>query len=300
MREMVTGGEIDALVPERIFVELDRAPGEPRPRRFFEVLHACGALEVLFPELARLYGVPQPARYHPGIDTGVHILLVLEVVASLSADRRVRFAALVHDLGKGTTPREQWPSHRGHEERSVVALIHGLCHRYRVPNDYRDLAVLVARYHGHCHRAPWNCGPARYRRPSKASTPCDGPSASTLLTGVRGRCARPRGARGAALSAGRVSQACPRSGTRRGGPAARGSGSHGRGIGTRDRTATQRPSRRSSVTSNKRREFSMGLSRLGVQPVGRTTSPARGTSPLQWLSRRERSASSRWDSGLHA
>ena len=179
MREMVTGGEIDALVPERIFVELDRAPGEPRPRRFFEVLHACGALEVLFPELARLYGVPQPARYHPGIDTGVHILLVLEVVASLSADRRVRFAALVHDLGKGTTPREQWPSHRGHEERSVVALIHGLCHRYRVPNDYRDLAVLVARYHGHCHRAPWNCGPARYRRPSKASTPCDGPSASS-------------------------------------------------------------------------------------------------------------------------
>ena len=152
MREMVTGGEIDALVPERVFAELDRALGEPKPRRFFEVLHACGALEVLFPELARLFGVPQPARYHPEIDTGVHILLVLDVVASLSADRRVRFAALVHDLGKGTTPREQWPSHRGHEERSV-ALIHGLCDRYRVPNDYRDLAVLVARYHGHCHRA---------------------------------------------------------------------------------------------------------------------------------------------------
>jgi tRNA nucleotidyltransferase (CCA-adding enzyme) len=152
MREMVASGEIDALVPERVFAELDRALGEPAPRRFFEVLRDAGALEVLFPELARLYGVPQPALYHPEIDTGVHLMLVLDEVARLTPDRRVRFAALVHDLGKGTTPREQWPSHRGHEERGV-ALIQDLCDRYRVPNDYRDLAVAVARYHGHCHRA---------------------------------------------------------------------------------------------------------------------------------------------------
>jgi tRNA nucleotidyltransferase (CCA-adding enzyme) len=154
------------------------ALGEPEPGRFFEMLRASGALEVLFPELARLYGVPQPARYHPEIDTGVHILLVLDVVASLTPDRRVRFAALVHDLGKGTTPREQWPSHRGHEERSV-ALIHGLCDRYRVPNDYRNLAVMVARYHATA-TAPWNCGPARCSRPYRASTPCDGPNTSVF------------------------------------------------------------------------------------------------------------------------
>ncbi len=153
MHDMVTSKEIDALVPERVFAELDRALAEPAPRRFFEVLRACGALEVLFPEIACLYGVPQPARYHPEIDTGVHTLLVLDQAARLTPDPRVRFAALVHDLGKGTTPREQWPSHRGHEERSVT-LIHSLCDRYRVPNEYRDLAVLVARYHGHCHRAP--------------------------------------------------------------------------------------------------------------------------------------------------
>ncbi len=152
LREMVAAGEIDALVPERVFAELERALREPEPRRFFEVLRACGALDVLFPELARLWGVPQPARYHPEIDTGLHTLLVLDQATRLSPDPRVRFAALVHDLGKGTTPSEQWPSHRGHEERSVAS-IHALCDRYRVPNDYRDLAVAVARYHGHCHRA---------------------------------------------------------------------------------------------------------------------------------------------------
>ncbi|HQU17072.1 MAG: multifunctional CCA tRNA nucleotidyl transferase/2'3'-cyclic phosphodiesterase/2'nucleotidase/phosphatase [Chromatiales bacterium 21-64-14] len=151
MSAMVRSGEVDALVPERVWSELERALGAARPSRFFEVLRSCGALERLFPELERLFGVPQPARYHPEVDTGVHVWLVVDMAARLSPDLRVRFAALTHDLGKGTTPPEQWPSHRGHEERSV-ALVEDLCRRYRVPNEYRELAVLVARYHGRCHR----------------------------------------------------------------------------------------------------------------------------------------------------
>ncbi|MGH8645571.1 MAG: HD domain-containing protein, partial [Gammaproteobacteria bacterium] len=120
-------------------------------RRFFEVLQECEALRSLFPEIDALFGVPQPPRYHPEIDTGVHVLMVLDQATRLSDDTRVRFAALVHDLGKGTTPKDEWPSHKGHESRSSV-LIDALCRRYRIPNEYRDLAKLVARYHSHCHR----------------------------------------------------------------------------------------------------------------------------------------------------
>ncbi len=152
MRQMVKNGEVDALVPERVWAELERALGEIRPSRFFEVLHDCSALEKLFPELERLYGVPQPAQYHPEIDTGVHVMMVLDQATRLSSDARVRFAALLHDLGKGTTPPAEWPRHIGHEERSVD-LVKTICTRFRMPNEYRDLAVLVARYHGDCHRA---------------------------------------------------------------------------------------------------------------------------------------------------
>jgi tRNA nucleotidyltransferase (CCA-adding enzyme) len=152
MRDIVDSGECDALVPERVWAELERALGEARPRRFFEVLRECGALRAVFPYLDRLFGVPQPPVHHPEIDTGVHTLMVLDQAARLSQDPRVRFAALVHDLGKGQTAPEEWPRHRGHEERSVV-LIEALCLRYRIPNDYRELAVLVARHHGDCRRA---------------------------------------------------------------------------------------------------------------------------------------------------
>lgn len=151
MRAIVDAGEVDHLVPERVWVELERALQEPQPAHFFETLRACGALARLFPEIDRLYGVPQPPKYHPEVDTGVHVMLVVDQAARLSRDTRVRFAALTHDLGKGTTPRDEWPRHAGHEERSC-RLIETMCARLRVPNDYRDLALLVARYHGHCHR----------------------------------------------------------------------------------------------------------------------------------------------------
>jgi tRNA nucleotidyltransferase (CCA-adding enzyme) len=149
---MVESGEVDALTPERVWAELERALGEPHPARFFQVMRECGALARLFPEVDALYGVPQRADYHPEVDTGVHVMLVLGQAARLSPDPRVRFAALVHDLGKGTTPAEEWPRHVGHEERGV-ALVEGLCDRYRAPREYRDLGVLTARYHGQCHRA---------------------------------------------------------------------------------------------------------------------------------------------------
>jgi len=151
MREIVDSGEVDHLVAERVWVELERALGEDRPSRFIEVLRDCGALARLFPEIDALFGVPQPAQSHPEVDTGVHILLVLEAAARLSPDTRVRFAALMHDLGKGTTPREEWPRHKGHEIRGVE-LIKKFCQRFRVPNEHRDLALIAAQYHPHCHR----------------------------------------------------------------------------------------------------------------------------------------------------
>ena len=152
MRAMVEAGEVDALVPERVWTELLRALNETTPSRFFEVLRTCGALRVLLPEVEQLFGVPQPRQHHPEIDTGVHVMQVVDRAAQLSTDAAVRFAALLHDLGKGTTPREEWPRHIGHEERGL-GLVEDVCRRLRVPNDYRDLAVLTAKYHGLCHRA---------------------------------------------------------------------------------------------------------------------------------------------------
>jgi tRNA nucleotidyltransferase (CCA-adding enzyme) len=151
MRRMVASGECDALVAERVWIETEKALATDHPQVYFRVLRECGALAVIFPELERLHGVPQPERWHPEIDTGVHTFMVLEQAARLSGDPRVRFAALVHDLGKGTTPPAQWPSHPGHEERSVK-LIGELAERLRLPRDYHELARLVARYHGQCHR----------------------------------------------------------------------------------------------------------------------------------------------------
>ena len=152
MQRMVASGEVDHLVAERVWAETLKALNEDAPRRYFEVLHRCGALAVIFPELARLFGVPQPAHHHPEVDTGEHCLMVLDQAARLSTDPKVRFAALVHDLGKGETPADVLPRHIGHEQRSV-GLVDALCKRLRVPNDYRDLALKVARYHSHCHRA---------------------------------------------------------------------------------------------------------------------------------------------------
>ncbi len=151
MRRMVAAGEVDALVQERVWKELERALGEEHPEAFFKVLRGCGALERLFPEIDALYGVPQPEQHHGEVDTGVHAMMVLEQAARLSSDPRVRFAALTHDLGKGTTPEAQWPRHIGHEARSAE-LVEALCARMRIPNEYRDLALQAARYHTHCHR----------------------------------------------------------------------------------------------------------------------------------------------------
>src|ERR1700675_4275377 len=152
MRTMVDRREVDSLVPERVWQETEKALREPKASEFFAVLRACSALLPVYPEIDALFGVPQPKQWHPEIDTGLHTLMVLDQAALLSGEPQVRFAALVHDLGKGATPREQWPSHRGHEERSV-ALVEALAERLRLPGDYRDLAIIVARYHGIVHRA---------------------------------------------------------------------------------------------------------------------------------------------------
>src|ERR1700674_1517370 len=152
MRAMVERGEVNALVAERVWQETEKALGEPGAGVFFEVLRECGALKIIYPEIDALFGVPQPVKWHPEIDTGVHTMMVLDQAVLLSGDVRVRFAALVHDLGKAKTPREEWPGHKGHEERSV-ALIESLSERLRLPNEYRELGVMVARYHGNVHRA---------------------------------------------------------------------------------------------------------------------------------------------------
>lgn len=152
MRRMSESGELAALVPERVWQETRRALEEDSPQVFFEVLRGCGALGQVFPELQALFGVPQPAQWHPEIDTGVHTLMVVKVAAALSPLAMVRFAALVHDLGKADTPRAKWPRHAGHEVQSVQRVME-LCARLRIPNEFRDLAVLAARHHGVVHRA---------------------------------------------------------------------------------------------------------------------------------------------------
>jgi len=152
MKTMVAAGEVDALVPERVWQEMQKALGEKTPGAFITALRDCGALQKILPELDCLFGVPQPPEHHPEIDTGIHTLLVLEQACRLSTDAGVRFAALVHDLGKGTTPKEEWPRHIGHEARGAD-IVKKVCQRLRIPNEYRDLAERTARFHLHYHRA---------------------------------------------------------------------------------------------------------------------------------------------------
>ncbi len=151
MRQMVQNGEVDALVPERVWQELSRGLMESQPSRMFEVLRSCGALQKILPELDKLWGVPQPPKHHPEIDTGVHVMMVIDYAAKHNFHLPVRFAALMHDLGKGTTPADILPRHIGHEVRSVH-LLNDVCKRLRVPNDCRELAVLVAKFHGKLHQ----------------------------------------------------------------------------------------------------------------------------------------------------
>ena len=152
VRRLVVGGAMEGLVAERVWSEIQRALLEASPATFFRSLRECHALAAILPELDRLFGVPQPERHHPEVDTGIHSLMVLEQACRLSPEPEVRFAALVHDLGKGVTPMEQWPHHRGHEDNGA-RLVVSLCKRMKIPNRFADLARLVARYHTHCHRA---------------------------------------------------------------------------------------------------------------------------------------------------
>jgi len=152
IREMVRNGEVDHLVAERAWQEISRGLMEATPSRMFLTLRECGALARILPEIDALFGVPQPPEHHPEVDTGVHIMLVVDYAASRNFPLPVRFAALTHDLGKGVTPKALWPKHHGHEHKSVE-LVGKLCQRLRAPNECRDVAVLVARYHGDVHRA---------------------------------------------------------------------------------------------------------------------------------------------------
>jgi tRNA nucleotidyltransferase (CCA-adding enzyme) len=152
MKLMVSDGEVDALVAERVWQEMQKALTEKTPSAFITALRDCGALQRILPELDRLWGVPQPEEHHPEIDTGIHTLLVLQQACRLSDDPQVRFAALLHDLGKGTTPKDQWPRHIDHEARGADIVL-DVCKRLKIPNDYRDLAERTARYHLHYHRA---------------------------------------------------------------------------------------------------------------------------------------------------
>lgn len=152
MAEIVEQGELAHLPAERVWVELERALGEPRPEVFIEVLRECGALARLLPELEALFGVPQTADYHPEIDSGVHTLMALQQAVLLSPATDVRFAVLIHDLGKGTTPPVQWPRHIAHEQRGLK-LVERVCQRLKAPRQYRELALKVCQYHTHCHRA---------------------------------------------------------------------------------------------------------------------------------------------------
>lgn len=151
MQRMVAAGEVDALVPERVWQELARGLMEARPSRMLEVLRACGALARIMPELDALWGVPQPPLHHPEVDTGAHMLLVVDDAAARGFELPVRFASLMHDLGKGATPPAHWPAHHGHEGAGVK-LVEQLCQRLKVPKECRDLAVMTAREHGNIGR----------------------------------------------------------------------------------------------------------------------------------------------------
>ena len=152
MRRMVAAGEADALVAERVWQETSKGLMEGKPSRMLSVLRQCNALQVLLPEVERLWGVPQSAEHHPEIDTGVHLMMVLDMAAQLQAPLAVRFACLMHDLGKGTTEPDKLPRHIGHEARSVNLLLR-ICDRLRVPTECKELATVVAKEHGNIHRS---------------------------------------------------------------------------------------------------------------------------------------------------
>lgn len=152
IKSMVEAGEVDALVPERVWTETEKALSEKTPSVFFETLRIGSALKRIFPEVDAMFGVPQPEQYHPEIDTGLHSTLVLQRASELTEDKEVRFAALLHDLGKATTPPDELPRHIGHEERGVD-LVKRLCERVRCPNSYKDIAMFAARYHSNIHRS---------------------------------------------------------------------------------------------------------------------------------------------------
>ncbi len=151
MSSMVVDGEVDALVPDRVWKETEAALSASNTRVFFERLRECGALRVIFPEVDALFGIPQPEKWHPEIDTGLHTMMVLDMAERLNDQADVRFAALVHDLGKATTQKDKLPSHPGHEERSAK-MISAMAKRLPIPRNFRELAVLVAEFHTHCHR----------------------------------------------------------------------------------------------------------------------------------------------------
>lgn len=152
MQAMVKAGEVNALVAERVWQEMAKALSERHPEQFITVLRSCGALQRILPEIDCLFGIPQPKKYHPEIDTGIHSLMVLQQAVKLTTSRKTRFAALCHDLGKCQSPEYKLPSHHGHEEKGVK-IIQQLCNRLRIPNGFRDLAVITARFHLHIHRA---------------------------------------------------------------------------------------------------------------------------------------------------
>ena len=152
MQHMSQTEELTALTPERVWQEVDKSLGGPHPEVFFEVLRQCGALNILFPEIEALFGVPQPEKWHPEIDTGLHTMLVLAQATALTEEKAVRFAALVHDLGKALSPKEHWPKHHGHGQKGLP-VIKSLCERLRIPNEYRDLALLVSDQHQNVHQA---------------------------------------------------------------------------------------------------------------------------------------------------
>ncbi|MBS0358934.1 MAG: multifunctional CCA addition/repair protein [Proteobacteria bacterium] len=148
---IVRNGELEHLVPERVWLELDKVLGEADPEVFLQVLRRCGALAVLFPSIDRLYGVPASAKWHPEIDSGIHLELALKTVSTLTTDKVVRFSVLLHDLGKGVTPITEWPSHKGHDVEGLP-LIEEFCDRYPVPKEYKRLALLASRYHILAHQ----------------------------------------------------------------------------------------------------------------------------------------------------
>ncbi len=153
MESMIDSGEVSALVPERVWQEFSRALKEPNPEKFIEVLRECGALEIIFSEIDALFGTPERIDKHPEADTGIHTLLTLKEAVKLTSDSVTRFAVLCHDFGKAKTPNDILPKHHGHEEVGAK-LVKEFCQRIKAPREYQDLAFLVARFHGDCHKLP--------------------------------------------------------------------------------------------------------------------------------------------------